>query len=113
MEDVTTDTSREQIADRNEQKSNLNLISNDSSLYLSSKMDSDNRRNSILSEVYTEVDNLTLDFGVNETINDVFDVKIEKISSSTPDVALAEQINEVDNLVTKVFKAILLAQMSY
>ncbi len=94
----------------------LNLISGDDALY-PAKLEEDGRRQSILTEMFTGVDNLTLDFGISESLNDLANsgpvtngLTLLK-DYSTQDVSLVEQISDIDNLVTKVFKAILLTQL--
>lgn len=107
----------------NKRNSVLNLITTDDALY-SPKPEFDSRRNSMISDLYAGVDNLTLDFGVNDLLNDspeAFTSRIKDKLSGIPclrdcngqDVSLVEQINEIDTLVTKVFKVILLTQTNY
>lgn len=65
--------------------------------------------------MYTTDDNLTLDFGISEALTDISEsVMMRKnmvdrfnAESFNHDVSLVEQVLEVDNLVSKVFKAIL------
>lgn len=113
---VTSSSADETIPTDKRNSSILNLISSDDALYLS-RLDLDSRRDSILSDTYVTDDNLTLDFTVNESLNDLSGKhSLENGDSlsflkdyTNRDVSLIEQVIEVDNLVTKVFKALLIA----
>lgn len=109
--------------DVNKRNSVLNLITTDDALY-SPKPEFDSRRNSMLTDLYAGVDNSTLDFGVSDMLNDSSEALTSRIKdklngipclrdSNGQDVSLVEQINEIDILVTKVFKVILLTQTNY
>lgn len=109
--------------DVNKRNSVLNLITTDDALY-SPKPEFDSRRNSMLSDLYAGMDNVTLDFGVSDLLNDLPETLTSRIKDKLngipflrdgngQDVSLVEQINEIDTLVTKVFKVILLTQSDY
>lgn len=99
--------------------SSLNLTTSDDSLCLSKFGDDDSRRNSILSDVYANDDNLTLDFGVTESLTDISESVLMRknldrfnAESFNHDVSLVEQVLEIDNFVSKVFKAILFIELN-
>lgn len=96
----------------NEDSLSLSKVTEDSAI----ADEEDSRRNSILSDVYTTDDNLTLDFGISEALTDISEsvmmrknLTLERFNAESfnHDVSLVEQVLEVDNLVSKVFKAIL------
>lgn len=85
-----------------------NLSATDDPFYLC-RLDSDSRRNSILSDVYLADENLTLDGGVSDALlENACNVNFLKDFPSR-DVSLVEQVAEVDKLVTKVLKALVIA----